>query len=176
MRGTGSVDERSLFLNYNHLYKYNRIYHLYKAVDNTWHIESYPIVYMNSLYVYFIRPGRRSLEHKVNNSCYNDWRMVFDQAAKDRIKRDYEEFLLIHPGITEFIFDGGYYLNVDVSDAKNFCKTLSKPDSCAAITLELAECKTWLNRYACYEEEIRKKKERIKELEEQLRNEKGIES
>ena len=163
-------------MNYNHLYKYNRIYHLYKAVDNTWHVESYPIVYMNSLYVYFIRPGRRSLEYKVNNSCYNDWRMVFDQDAKDRIKRDYEEFLLIHKRITEFVFDGGYYLNIDVNDAKNFCKTLSKPDSYAAITLELAECKTWLDRNAHYEEEIQKKKQRVQELEEQLRNMEGTES
>ena len=157
-------------MNYNHLYKYKNIYHLYKAVDNTWHVESYPIVYMNKLYVYFIRPGRSSLESKVNNSCYDDWRMVFDQDAKDRIKRDYEEFLQIHRRITEFTFDGGYYLNIDVNDAKNFCKTLSKPDSCAAITLELAECKTWLDRYAYYEEEIRKKKQRVQELEEQLHN------
>lgn len=161
-------------MNYNHLYKYKRIYHLYKAIDNTWHIESYPIVYMNSLYVYFIRPGRKALEYKVNNSCYNDWRMVFDQGAKDRIKKDYEEFLWVHKRITEFVFDGGYYLNIDVNDAKDFCKTLSKPDSYAAITLELAECKTWLDRYAYYEEEIQKKRQRIKELEEQLRDKKGI--
>jgi hypothetical protein len=130
---------------------------------------------MNKLYVYFIRPGRSSLEHKVNNSCYDDWRMVFDQDAKDRIKRDYEEFLQIHRRITEFTFDGGYYLNIDVNDAKNFCKALSKPDSYAAITLELAECKTWLDRYAYYEEEIQKKKQRIKELEEQLQDMKGTE-
>ena len=157
-------------MNYNHLYKYKNIYHLYKAVDNTWHVESYPIVYMNSLYVYFIRPGRKSLDH-----IYN-WKMVFDQDAKDQIKIDYEEYLQIHPGTTEFVFDGGYYLNIDVNDAKNFCKTLSKPDSYAAITLELAECKTWLDRYAYYEKEIQKKKQRIKELEEQLRNMEGTES
>lgn len=161
-------------MNYNHLYKYNRIYHLYKAVDNTWHVESYPIVYMNKLYVYFIRPGRSSLEHKVNNSCANDWRMIFDQDAKDRIKRDYEEYLQIHPGITEFVFDGGYYLNVDVNDAKRFCEELMKPDSYAALMLELAECKTWLDRYTYYDKEIQKKKQRIKELEEQLRDKKGV--
>ena len=161
-------------MNYNHLYKYKNIYHLYKAIDNTWHVESYPIVYMNSLYVYFIRPGRKSLEYKCNNSYEHEWKMVFDQAAKDRIKSEYEEFLWIHKRITEFVFDGGYYLNIDVNDAKNFCKTLSKPDSCAAITLELAECKTWLDRYAYYEEEIQKKRQRIKELEEQLRDKKGV--
>ena len=162
-------------MNYNHLYKYKNIHHLYKAVDNTWHVESYPIVYMNSLYVYFKRPGRCSLEHKVNNSCANDWRMVFDQDAKDQIKRNYEEFLWIHKRITEYAFNGGYYLNIDVNDAKNFCKTLSKPGSYAAITLELAECKTWLNRYAYYEEEIHKKEQRVQELEEQLQNMKGSE-
>lgn len=158
-------------MNYNHLYKYKNIYHLYKAVDNTWHVESYPIVYMNNLYVYFIRPGRSSLEYKVNN-----WRMVFDQDAKDRIKRDYEEHLQTYPQVTEFVFDGGYYLNIDVNDAKNFCKTLSKPDSYAAITLELAECKTWLDRNVHYEEKIQKKKQRVQELEEQLRNMEGMES
>lgn len=166
-------DERSLFLNYNHLYKYKNIYHLYKAVDNTWHVESYPIVYMNSLYVYFVIPGRKSLDYKVNNSCYDDWRMVFDQNAKDRIKEDYEEHLQTYPQVTEFVFDGGYYLNIDVNDAKNFCKTLSKPDSYAAITLELAKCKTWLERYTYYDKEIQKKKQRVKELEEQLRDKKG---
>ena len=160
-------------MNYNHLYKYNRIYHLYKAVDNTWHIESYPIVYMNKLYIYFIRPGRRSLEHKVNNSYNDDWRMVFDQDAKDRIKRDYEEYLQIHPGITEFVFDGGYYLNVDVNDAKHFCEELAKPDSYAALILELAECKTWLKRYDYYEQTIQKKRKRVQELEEQLQDMKG---
>ena len=162
-------------MNYNHLYKYKNIYNLYKAVDNTWHVESYPIVYMNSLYVYFIRPGRKSLEYKVNNSSDDNWRMVFDQDAKDRIKEDYEEHLQIYPQITEFVFDGGYYLNIDVSDAKNFCKTLSKPDSYAAITLELAECKTWLERYTYYDKEIQKKKQRVQELEEQLRDMKGSE-
>ena len=163
-------------MNYNHLYKYNRIHHIYKAVDNTWHVESYPIVYMNSLYVYFIRPGSKSLEHKCNNSYEHEWKMVFDQAAKDRIKSEYEEFLWIHKRITEFVFDGGYYLNMDVDDAKNFCKTLSKPVSYAAITLELAECKTWLDRNVHYEEEIQKKKQRVQELEEQLQDMKGTES
>lgn len=163
-------------MNYNHLYKYKNIHHLYKAVDNVWHVEKYPIVYMNDTYLYFKVPGSKILEYKVNNSCYNDWRMVFDQAAKDRIKRDYEEFLWIHKRITEFVFDGGYYLNMDVNDAKNFCKTLSKPGSYAAITLELAECKTWLDRNAHYEEEIQKKKQRVQELEEQLRNMEGTES
>lgn len=160
-------------MNYNHLYKYKRIYHLYKAIDKTWHIESYPIVYMNKLYIYFIRPGRSSLEHKVNKSYDDNWSMVFDQDAKDRIKRDYEEYLQIHPRITEFVFDGGYYLNVDVDDAKRFCEELAKPDSSAALMLELAECKTWLKRYDYYEQQIQKKRKRVQELEEQLRNMKG---
>lgn len=161
-------------MNYNHLYKYNRIYHLYKAVDNTWHVESYPIVYMNDTYLYFKVPGSKILKRKVNNSCYDNWELVFDQDAKDRIKRDYEEYVHIHRGILEFTFDGGYYLNIDVSDAKDFCKELTLPDSRTAKVLELEKCKTWLDLYGHYERDILEKRQRVKELEEQLLDKKGI--
>ena len=110
-------------MNYSQLYKYKKLYRIYCDKEGTWHVVSYPIIYMNQKRVYFKCAGNDYLDcvglavvqeyneetkQKIENLFYGglDWRI----KAKE----------------TSWYFNAGYFLEIDVNDAKEFCIKLSK--------------------------------------------------
>lgn len=86
---------------------------MYRAGDQTFHIEGFPIVYMNDHLIIFKRPGTKDI-CKISRN-YIDWKIHFNEEEKERIKK---QIVLGH-------YSEGYYLDVNVYDAKQFCKELN---------------------------------------------------
>ncbi len=150
-------------MNYGYLYKYKTLYHIYRAADRTFHIEGFPIVYMNDFLIIFKRPGTKDI--CTVNKRYNDWKIHFNEEEKESIKK-------------KALLDqctGGYYLDVNVYDAKQFCKELNtiSQDDPEVLTEKLKNKKAELEtRELTYQKYTKSLRSEIEELEEKL---KGIE-
>lgn len=67
-------------MNYGNLYQYKTLYHMYRAGDRTFHIEGFPIVYMNDKLIIFKRPGTKDI-CKISRN-YIDWKIHFNEEEK----------------------------------------------------------------------------------------------
>ena len=100
-------------MNYGNLYQYKTVYHIYRASDRTFHIEDFPIVYMNDYLILFKRPGTKDVCQI--SKRYHDWKIHFNEEEKERIKNQ----AMLDQNAE------GFYLDVNVYDAKQFCKELN---------------------------------------------------
>lgn len=149
-------------MNYSNLYQYKTVYHIYKASDRKLHIEGFPIVYMNEKLILFSRPGTKDVCRITKR--YNDWKIQFDTEEKDKIK--------MQLGLDQIV--EGYYLNVDVADAKQFCKRFNEQDDPDILRIKLKDKKERLERYEQNSEEhIKNLKFEIETLEEKLKDKEG---
>ena len=109
-------------MNYGQLYKYKKLYRIYCDKEGTWHVVSYPIIYMNQKRVYCkcagndyldcvatpVREYNEETKQKIENLFYGglDWRIKAKEPS--------------------WYFNAGYFLEIDLDDAKEFCAKLSK--------------------------------------------------
>ena len=149
-------------MNYGNLYQYKTVYHIYRASDRKMHIEGFPIVYMNASTILFSRPGTKDIR-KISKR-YNDWKIHFNEEEKDKIKTQL--------GLDQMV--AGYYLDVNVADAKQFCKRFNDQDDPDILRVKLKNKKERLERYEQNSEEyIENLKFEIKALEEKLKDREG---
>lgn len=149
-------------MNYSNLYQYKTVYHIYRASDRKLHIEGFPIIYMNRNIILCSRPGTKDI-CKISNRRY-DWKIDFNTEEKDRIK--------MQLGLDRIV--EGYYLNVDVDDAKQFCKRFNEQDDPYILRIKLKDKKERLERYKQNSEEyIKNLKFEIEALEEKLKDKEG---
>ena len=107
---------------YSQLYKHKKLYRIYCDKEGTWHVVSYPIIYMNQKRVYFKCAGNDYLDcvslpvREYNNETKQKIENLFYGGLDWRIKANE----------TSWYFNAGYFLEIDVDDAKEFCAKLSK--------------------------------------------------
>lgn len=109
-------------MNYGQLYKHKKLYRIYCDKEGTWHVVSYPIIYMNQELVYFKQAGSFYLDYiGLPNQEYNE-------EAKQQIESQFYSRLdwRIKAKEISWYFNAGYFLEIDVDDAKEFCAKLSK--------------------------------------------------
>ena len=150
-------------MNYSYLYQYKTLYHIYRAGDRTFHIEGFPIVYMNDYLILFKRPGTKDICKLTKR--YHDWKIHFNEEEKERLRKQ----AVLDKNCEDF------YLDVNVYDAKQFCKELNtiSQDSPEVLTEKLKNKKAELEaRELCYQEYTKDLRSEIEKIEEKL---KGIE-
>ena len=148
-------------MNYGYLYKYKTLYHIYRAGDRTFHIESFPIVYMNDYLICFKRPGTKDICKLTRR--YNDWKIHFNEEEKERLRK--QAVLDQNPE--------DFYLDINVYDAKQFCKELNtiQQDDPEVLTEKLKNKKAELEtRERIYQEYTKNLRSEIEEIEEKLKN------
>lgn len=109
-------------MNYGQLYKYKKLYRIYCDKEGTWHVVSYPIIYMNQKRVYFKCAGNDYLD------CVSLPVQEYDEETKQKIENTFYHGLdwRIKAKETSWYFNAGYFLEIDFDDAKEFCTKLSK--------------------------------------------------
>lgn len=117
---------------------------------------------MNDFLIIFRRPGTKDI--CTVNKRYNEWKIHFNEEEKERIKKK----------ATWDKYTGDYYLDVNVYDAKQFCKELNAiclQDGPEFLTEKLknkkAELEAQDRRYQEYTKSLRFE---IEEIEEKLKN------
>lgn len=151
-------------MNYGNLYQYKTLYHIYRAGDRTFHIEGFPIVYMNDYLILFKRPGTKGVCQL--SKRYYDWTIHFNEEEKERLKNQ-----LILDQNTE-----GFYLDVNVYDAKQFCKELNtiSQDDPEVLREKLKSKKAELEaRERNFKENTKNLRSEIEEIEEKLKDKEG---
>lgn len=109
-------------MNYAQLYKHKKLHHIYCDKDGNWHVVSYPIIYMNQKLVYFKQEG----------SFYIDYIGLPNQEYNEKVKTQIENQFYSSldwrnkAKETSWYFNAGYFFDIDVEDAKQFCKKLSE--------------------------------------------------
>lgn len=150
-------------MNYGHLYKYKNIHNFYRTTDDIWHIESFPIIYMNQSVVYFKRPGMNELDYVINETYTTRWKVNFDQEAKNSILIKYRDYIL--KGSHDYRFNGGYYLNVDLDDVKEFFSEIEDQAYVYTLKSQIKDYEDWLStKGAVYERRIQEFKEKLNKL------------
>lgn len=109
-------------MNYSQLYKYKNLYRIYCDKEGTWHVVSYPIIYMNQKRVYFKCAGNDYLD------CVGTPVREYNEETKQKIENSFYRDLdwRIKANETRWYFNAGYFLEIDIEDAKEFCAKLSK--------------------------------------------------
>lgn len=109
-------------MNYGQLYKYKNLYRIYCDKEGTWHVVSYPIIYMNQQCVYFKLAGSNYLGRV--DMPFRE----YNEETKQKIENDFYRDLgrRIKAKEPSWNFNAGYFLEIDVDDAKEFCVKLSK--------------------------------------------------
>lgn len=109
-------------MNYGQLYKYKKLYRIYCDKEGTWHVVSYPIIYMNQKRVYCKCAGNDYLD------CVGLPVLEYNDETKQKIENLFYGGLdwRIKAKETSWYFNAGYFLEIDVDDAKEFCAKLSK--------------------------------------------------
>ena len=109
-------------MNYAQLYKHKKLYHIYCDKEGNWHVVSYPIIYMNQQCVYFKLAGSNYLDH-VDTPVRE-----YNEETKQKIENNFYHDLgwRIKAKEPSWYFNAGYFLDIDVEDAKEFCAKLSK--------------------------------------------------
>lgn len=109
-------------MNYAQLYKYKKLYRIYCDKEGNWHVVSYPIIYMNQKRVYFKCAGNDYLD------CVGFPILEYNDETKQKIEKRFYDGLdwRIKAKEISWYFNAGYFLEIDVDDAKEFCAKLSK--------------------------------------------------
>lgn len=109
-------------MNYSQLYKHKNLYRIYCDKEGTWHVVSYPIIYMNQKRVYCKCAGNDYLD------CVSLPVLEYNDKTKQKIENLFYGGLDRHIKVQEtgWYFNAGYFLEIDVDDAKEFCAKLSK--------------------------------------------------
>lgn len=109
-------------MNYSQLYKHKNLYRIYCDKEGTWHVVSYPIIYMNQKRVYCKCAGNDYLD------CVSLPVLEYNDETKQKIENRFYDGLdrYIKAKETSWYFNAGYFLEIDVDDAKEFCAKLSK--------------------------------------------------
>lgn len=109
-------------MNYGQLYKHKKLYRIYCDKEGTWHVVSYPIIYMNQKRVYVKCAGNDYLD------CVGMPVQEYNEETKQKIENDFYRDLgwRIKAKEPSWNFNAGYFLDIDVDDAKEFCAKLSK--------------------------------------------------
>ena len=109
-------------MNYSQLYKHKNLYRIYCDKEGTWHVVSYPIIYMNQKRVYFKCAGNDYLD------CVGLPVQEYNEETKQKIANTFYHGLdwRIKAKETSWYFNAGYFLEIDIDDAKEFCAKLSK--------------------------------------------------
>lgn len=109
-------------MNYGQLYKHKKLYRIYCDKEGNWHVISYPIIYMNQKRVYFKCAGNDYLD------CVGTPVQEYNEETKQKIEKSFYGSLDWHikAKIEDWRFNAGYFLDIDVEDAKEFCAKLSK--------------------------------------------------